>query len=386
MSHKDFENIEELFRSGLEDMEVPVNDQMWSSISQSISASSAGSGAGSAAAAAKGGTSLMTYLGLAGTACVVGVIGTLIYTSLSEEPSISEKSQEVEQIDQQPNDQTNEVAHLTEVTENSNIDAVPASQEDRKIIEEIVKPTSTKDPVVKEETEQPKKTVVVVEEESHDYGNSWVEYFLTPTSKTYTEPNGGPTTSAEEENESGVKPTIAEMEEDEIFASIVAAPVGGYAPLEVSFAQYSEKGEVYWDFGDGTTSKESHPTHVFDKYGKYTVKLVVTDEAGNKFEDYRVIEVLANSALTKIPNVFTPNLDGVNDDYKVEGKNIESFSLAILNTQGEILYQSSSIDEAWDGRDKFGTELPVGTYVVIISARGIDGKKYEHSGTVTLNR
>lgn len=386
MSHKDFENIEELFRSGLEDMEVPVNDKMWSSISKNISTSGA-SGASTAAGGSAGGSSLLTYLGLAGAACVVGVVGTLLYTNISEDSvfdnmPLSKMMPHPQQIE---NQKTDEVAHLTEVTENTNIEAVPASQEDRNIVEEITQPSSAKDPIVKEETDKPKKTVVVVEEHSHDYGNSWVDYLLTPSNKTYTEPSSDEVV-ANTESQTSVKTTITEVEDDEIIASIVAAPVGGYAPLEVSFAHHSEKGNVQWDFGDGDDSKETNPTHVFEKYGKYTVTLTITDDAGNQYQDFRVIEVLPNSALTKIPNVFTPNLDGVNDGYKVEGKNIEAFNLAILNTQGEILYQSNSINDVWDGKDKFGEDLPVGTYVVVISARGIDGKKYEHSGTVTLNR
>lgn len=385
MSHKDFENIEELFRSDLEDMEVPVNDAMWSSISKGISASGA-SGASASTGAASGGSSLMTYLGLAGAACVVGVVGTLLYTNIKD--SVFDKIPMSEMVPHQQHletPQTNEVAHLTEVTENPNINAVPASQEDRNIVEEITQPSVSTDPVVKEESDKPKKTVVVVDEKPHDYGNSWVDHLLTPSNSTYTEPNSS-NDETTTDHQVIVKPTIAEVEEDEIIASIVAAPVGGYAPLEVSFAHHSEKGYVHWDFGDGYDSKESNPTHIFEKYGKYTVQLTITDDAGNKHEDYRVIEVLPNSALTKIPNVFTPNLDGVNDGYKVEGKNIAAFNMAILNTQGEILYQSSSIDDVWDGKDKFGEDLPVGTYVVVISARGIDGKKYEHSGTVTLNR
>ncbi|MCB9188698.1 MAG: gliding motility-associated C-terminal domain-containing protein [Flavobacteriales bacterium] len=382
MSHKDFENIEELFRSGLEDMEVPVNDTMWSAISKNITSS--GSSAASASGLTSGG-SLMTYLGLAGAACVVGVVGTLLYTNIKNESVIKEVlSTEVsaQQFDDQ--EITNEVAHLTEVTETTDIEVVPASQEDRNIVEEIVTPVTAVDPIVKENQDKPKKTVVVVEEKSHDYGNSWVEYFLTPSNGKYTEPVT--TSSTSESIVSVVKPTITEVKKDEIIASIVAAPVGGYAPLEVTFAHHSESGSVSWDFGDGTTSEESSPAHIFEKYGKYTVTLTITDKNGDKYQDFRVIEVLANSALTKIPNVFTPNNDGANDEYKVEGKNIESFSLAILNTKGEILYQSNSIEENWDGRDKFGEELPVGTYVVVISARGIDGKKYEHSGTVTLSR
>lgn len=380
MSHKDLNNIEELFRSGLEDMEIPVNDAMWSNIASGLSASKVASGT----AAATKSTSLLTYLGLTGAAVVVGVVGTLIYTNMNNE---TDTNDDASSVTVSTNEILTEDTHLTEVTEVSFSD-VPATQEDRNIVAEITQPLSNEnDPVVNKEEIKKTKTVVVVEEkESKKYGDSWVNYLLTPQSKTYTEPTVINNTASEETHAAVVKPLIAEVQEDEIIASIVAAPVGGYAPLEVSFAHHSDKGDVFWDFGDGNTSRETNPSHIFEKYGKYTVSLTVMDDAGKKHQDFRVIEVMANSALVKIPNVFTPNNDGLNDGYSVEGKNIESFNLAILNTHGDILFQTDDINSVWDGKDKFGEDLPVGTYVVIISAKGIDGKKYEHSGTVTLSR
>ena len=53
----------------------------------------------------------------------------------------------------------------------------------------------------------------------------------------------------------------------------------GSAPLTVSFSA-SDDLTQHWDFGDGTTSNESNPTHLYENFGQYTVVLTVTDAEG----------------------------------------------------------------------------------------------------------
>ncbi|MGB9939582.1 PGF-pre-PGF domain-containing protein [Methanosarcina sp.] len=53
----------------------------------------------------------------------------------------------------------------------------------------------------------------------------------------------------------------------------------GYAPLAVQFTDLSQNAtEWYWEFGDGTTSTEQNPTHIYSSAGPYTVKLIATNE------------------------------------------------------------------------------------------------------------
>ena len=55
----------------------------------------------------------------------------------------------------------------------------------------------------------------------------------------------------------------------------------GFAPLTVKFTDDSKMANSWaWDFGDGSTSTEKNPTHVYAAVGKYTVKLTVTNEIG----------------------------------------------------------------------------------------------------------
>lgn len=57
--------------------------------------------------------------------------------------------------------------------------------------------------------------------------------------------------------------------------------LGNYAPCGYSFRNYSMDGENYvWDFGDGETSYDSEPTHIFGNGGSYKVTLRVTNKQG----------------------------------------------------------------------------------------------------------
>jgi len=65
-------------------------------------------------------------------------------------------------------------------------------------------------------------------------------------------------------------------------ADFSASPQSGLAPLEVSFTDLSA-GDVtgwYWTFGDGETSTDQHPTHVYADPGAYTVSLEVSGPGG----------------------------------------------------------------------------------------------------------
>lgn len=61
-------------------------------------------------------------------------------------------------------------------------------------------------------------------------------------------------------------------------ASISAIPLSGCAPSNVMFSNTSTQTENFlWDFGDGTTSTESEPSHVYETPGTYYVTLVAID-------------------------------------------------------------------------------------------------------------
>ena len=50
-----------------------------------------------------------------------------------------------------------------------------------------------------------------------------------------------------------------------------------------------------------------------------------------------------------VPNTFTPNGDGVNDVWFVNGKNIGSFELNVFDRWGGVIFHSEDVSMGWDG-------------------------------------
>jgi gliding motility-associated-like protein len=86
------------------------------------------------------------------------------------------------------------------------------------------------------------------------------------------------------------------------------------------------------------------------------------------------------------PNTFTPNGDGINDFFRPnQESNPLNFKLFIYNRWGNLLFQSQSIYNGWDGTTK-GNQAPFGVYYWIATYNMPDGKSSRQNGTVTLIR
>lgn len=90
-----------------------------------------------------------------------------------------------------------------------------------------------------------------------------------------------------------------------------------------------------------------------------------------------------------IPNVFTPNGDGVNDYFyprQLLTRGVTSFTMNIYNRWGQLLYQTNSLDgRGWDGNFN-NIPQPEAVYVYIIDVNFKDGQVEHHQGNVTLLR
>jgi gliding motility-associated-like protein len=164
-----------------------------------------------------------------------------------------------------------------------------------------------------------------------------------------------------------------------------AFPYEGVIPLNVQFS-FGGTGVTYlWDFGDGTTSTLSDPSHLYTVNGIYTVTLIVTSGPPDYCADtFRMdIHAIQPSSLI-MPNVFTPNNDGFNDVFAAEVVAIETMKVVIYNRWGKVVYEWNDPAGGWDGQHKTGGECADGTYYYILEAKGFDGVVYNLSGTVTL--
>lgn len=84
-----------------------------------------------------------------------------------------------------------------------------------------------------------------------------------------------------------------------------------------------------------------------------------------------------------IPNVFTPNGDGFNDSFVLEGSNINSINVQILNRWGQVVFESNDINLSWNGKTRDNRSCPPGTYFYVIMVENEARSKY-FRGTVAL--
>jgi gliding motility-associated-like protein len=86
-----------------------------------------------------------------------------------------------------------------------------------------------------------------------------------------------------------------------------------------------------------------------------------------------------------VPNVFSPNGDGSNDQLFVYGNYIATMELHIFNQWGERITVLNSKTQGWDGKYK-GSPQPVGVYVYVLKAVLINGTQVNKKGSITLLR
>jgi gliding motility-associated-like protein len=228
-----------------------------------------------------------------------------------------------------------------------------------------------------------------------------------------------------------------------------------------------------WNFGDGNSSSEQNPEHIYEEGGVYSVELVAHTEEGcelrmvksnyitvhdvqadfsmnmdvmyppyetpflatdassghqnmewfidgNYFgngaylsadfpslsEDEEIYEIklIATNAMCSdtiiknlkvipehkiyIPNIFTPNGDGLNEGFKPLGRMVEmshSYSFKIFNRWGEELFTTNDKDLAWFGFDKDGEEVQANSYVWKVEVKSEFGY-YSGHGWVVISR
>lgn len=84
-----------------------------------------------------------------------------------------------------------------------------------------------------------------------------------------------------------------------------------------------------------------------------------------------------------IPNAFTPNGDGLNDEFGAIGFGVKSYSMKIYNRWGEMLFESNNIEDQWNGTYN-GIKVSPGSYVYHIEALGKESKRFHEEGTVSI--
>ena len=175
------------------------------------------------------------------------------------------------------------------------------------------------------------------------------------------------------------------------------ADLSGPAPLLVRFTNESLNGQSYiWFFGDTlwnndidtikTTDYLREPEHTYyytvaDSGKTYTLRLYSESEYGCR--DSIFFNINVEPSVIEFPNVFTPNDDGVNDEFVlIDYKSIRSFKITIFNRVGQVVHEFEGDVRDWEGwngkvRDS-NRDAPEGNYFFVVEVTGWDNVNYNN--------
>lgn len=158
---------------------------------------------------------------------------------------------------------------------------------------------------------------------------------------------------------------------------------------EVRFTDQSLDAKFWsWTFDNDGTSTLKDPVFVFPDTGIQRVLLTVTHPSGCQDTMVAYLDVVP-VVLYHMPNAFTPNKDGLNEQFIGRGitDGMTSFSLRVFNRWGELLYEGHDPGSGWDGTRRGTLEaVQPGVYPYEVTYRDSRGHEVNLRGFATLVR
>jgi len=156
-----------------------------------------------------------------------------------------------------------------------------------------------------------------------------------------------------------------------------------------NLSQVLAKNTYSWKVGNFFQSTEVHPQVKFEKAGLYQIQLNATSLQGCVHQALRTIEV-KNDFNAYIPDSFTPNFDGLNDEFKpvftAYGLDTKTYEMEIFDRWGHSLFYTKDINIGWNGTidNQGNTDIKTDIYVYRIKYKDLDGNLYNKMGHVSL--
>lgn len=146
------------------------------------------------------------------------------------------------------------------------------------------------------------------------------------------------------------------------------------APLEVLFKSNGLNAAYYqWRLYKGSelmlTRSDAEHRYTFMEKGNYRAVVVVSNSDCEL--DSVEFTISISESMLLIPNVFTPNGDGANDEFRVAYRSLKEFHCWVYNRWGHLVYEWTDPAKGWDGTIG-GKPAAEGAYFYVIRALGTD--------------
>lgn len=146
------------------------------------------------------------------------------------------------------------------------------------------------------------------------------------------------------------------------------------APLEVQFRANGLNADYYqWRIYKGSSllvkRADAEHRYTFSEPGSY--RAVVDVSNAHCALDSVEFTISISESMLLVPNVFTPNGDGANDEFRVAYRSLKEFHCWVYNRWGMLVYEWSDPAKGWDGTIN-GRPAAEGAYYYVIRALGTD--------------
>ena len=153
---------------------------------------------------------------------------------------------------------------------------------------------------------------------------------------------------------------------------------------EYILEKYDENGQLIESIplGLSTSYQEDQSFNPY-QYIVYKIIAIPIDFANGNMES-NLLEVIYRSKVA-FPNAFSPDGDGLNDIFNFESRYIMAVNMKIYNRWGELVYQTTNVDQGWDGTVN-GKQAPMGAYIHHTELTDDMGITFVKSGEIILIR
>ena len=177
----------------------------------------------------------------------------------------------------------------------------------------------------------------------------------------------------------------AGQKSNEVERPTEASALSGSGPLDIYFESHPSPAVQFYDWrvyrGSQllVTRNDENFRYTFSNQGKYRVVGYVLgfacpcqDDTDSDCErDSTQIDISISESQLLVPNVFTPNGDGQNDEFRVLYRSIREYHIWVYNRWGKLVYESTDPAKGWDGM--IGNRPAAeGAYYYVIRALGTD--------------
>ncbi|WP_288207342.1 gliding motility-associated C-terminal domain-containing protein [uncultured Parabacteroides sp.] len=126
--------------------------------------------------------------------------------------------------------------------------------------------------------------------------------------------------------------------------------------------------------------------YTFNQNGTYIVSLEVSDRTLQCTNILPEVTINISDTYLEVPNAFSPGTTpGINDEFRVAYRSLNSFKCWIFNRWGAEIYHWTDPSQGWDGK-KGGKYVAPGVYFYVIEATGSDGKRLKKKGSINILR